>query len=77
MAWAPGEQTPIHDHIAWCVVAVLAGTLTDWRYLDRGSHLELADQVDFAAGRVDGFAPPGTESPRDPGRNEASRKVRP
>jgi mannose-6-phosphate isomerase-like protein (cupin superfamily) len=59
VAWAPGEQTPIHDHIAWCVVAVLAGTLTEWRYLDRGDHLEMADQLYCPTGRVDGFAPPG------------------
>lgn len=59
VAWAPGERTPVHDHIAWCVVAVLAGTLTEWRYRDRGDHLELADQLHCPTGRVDGFAPPG------------------
>jgi predicted metal-dependent enzyme (double-stranded beta helix superfamily) len=72
VAWAPGERTPVHDHIAWCVVAVLAGTLTEWRFLDRGSHLELADQMDFAAGRVDGFAPPGDiHAVHNPGREPA------
>jgi len=59
VAWAPGERTPVHDHIAWCVVAVLAGTLTEGRYRDRGSHLELAGQLHCPTGRVDGFAPPG------------------
>jgi len=59
VAWAPGEQTPIHDHIAWCVVAVLAGTLTEWRYLDRGDYLDMVDQLHCPTGRVDGFAPPG------------------
>jgi predicted metal-dependent enzyme (double-stranded beta helix superfamily) len=59
VAWAPGEQTPVHDHIAWCVVAVLAGTLTEWRYDDRGDHLDMVDRMEFPAGRVDGFAPPG------------------
>lgn len=25
MAWLPGQTTPIHDHIAWCVVGVYRG----------------------------------------------------
>src|SRR5947207_4960004 len=25
MVWLPGQQTPIHDHVAWCVTAVLQG----------------------------------------------------
>jgi 3-mercaptopropionate dioxygenase len=26
MVWLPGQQTPIHDHVAWCVAAVLQGS---------------------------------------------------
>jgi 3-mercaptopropionate dioxygenase len=26
MAWSPGQTTPIHDHIAWCVATVYEGT---------------------------------------------------
>ena len=25
MVWLPGQQTMIHDHVAWCVTAVLQG----------------------------------------------------
>ena len=59
VTWAPGEQSPIHDHIAWCVVAVLAGTLVETRYREDGDSLTLVDEVRCAAGSVDGFAPPG------------------
>ena len=26
MVWLPGQQTPVHDHLSWCVTAVLRGT---------------------------------------------------
>jgi 3-mercaptopropionate dioxygenase len=26
LVWLPGQVTPIHDHICWCVVGVLQGT---------------------------------------------------
>src|ERR1700743_511389 len=26
MVWRPGQQTSIHDHLTWCVTAVLRGT---------------------------------------------------
>src|ERR1700733_10080987 len=26
MVWLPGQQTPVHDHLTWCVTAVLQGT---------------------------------------------------
>ncbi len=26
MVWLPGQRTPVHDHVAWCVSAVLQGT---------------------------------------------------
>lgn len=26
MVWRPGQLTPIHDHISWCVTGVLQGT---------------------------------------------------
>src|ERR1700753_1638948 len=25
MVWRPGQVTPIHDHVSWCVTGVLAG----------------------------------------------------
>ncbi|HTF53739.1 MAG TPA: cysteine dioxygenase family protein [Pseudonocardia sp.] len=59
VTWAPGEQSPIHDHIAWCVVAVLTGTLVETRYREDGNGLTPLDRVRCAAGSVEGFAPPG------------------
>ena len=32
MVWLPGQVTPIHDHICWCVVGVLQGLERERRY---------------------------------------------
>lgn len=32
MVWLPGQMTPIHDHITWCVVGVLEGTEREERF---------------------------------------------
>jgi len=32
MVWLPGQATPIHDHICWCVVGVLEGKEFEQRY---------------------------------------------
>jgi predicted metal-dependent enzyme (double-stranded beta helix superfamily) len=32
MVWLPGQITPIHDHICWCVVGVLQGLEYEQRY---------------------------------------------
>jgi predicted metal-dependent enzyme (double-stranded beta helix superfamily) len=32
MVWLPGQMTPIHDHICWCVVGVLQGVECEQRY---------------------------------------------
>ena len=32
LVWLPGQQTAIHDHIAWCVVGVLEGIESETRY---------------------------------------------
>lgn len=26
LVWLPGQETPIHDHVAWCVTGVLTGS---------------------------------------------------
>jgi 3-mercaptopropionate dioxygenase len=48
LVWRPGQQTPIHDHVTWCVVGVLQGA--EYEELDRRVN-EIGD--------VSGFAPPG------------------
>ncbi|MCU0490314.1 MAG: cysteine dioxygenase family protein, partial [Chloroflexaceae bacterium] len=32
LVWMPGQQTPIHDHIAWCVFGVHQGTEYEVNY---------------------------------------------
>src|SRR5258708_3543372 len=29
MVWLPGQTTPVHDHLTWCVTAALQGTETE------------------------------------------------
>jgi 3-mercaptopropionate dioxygenase len=32
LVWQPGQSTPIHDHVAWCVVGVYRGIERELRY---------------------------------------------
>lgn len=32
LVWRPGQRTPIHDHVAWCVVGVLEGEERETQY---------------------------------------------
>ncbi len=61
MVWLPGQQTPIHDHVAWCVTGVLLGREYEEIFaLTGGGHaLELAARNLNLPGTVSGFAPPG------------------
>jgi predicted metal-dependent enzyme (double-stranded beta helix superfamily) len=61
LVWRPGQQTPVHDHVAWCVVGVLQGAEHEelFALADGGTALQqMAARVN-AAGDVSGFAPPG------------------
>jgi len=61
MVWLPGQQTVIHDHVAWCVTGVLLGREYEeiFALTDSGNALELAARNLNLAGTVSGFAPPG------------------
>ena len=71
MVWLPGQQTPVHDHVAWCVTAVLQGreheeifALADGALAHGGpAHggpaLELTARNVNQVGSVSAFAPPG------------------
>ena len=59
MVWLPGQQTPIHDHLTWCVTAVLQGTEHEEIFAVRGGHLEVLARNANRVGTVSGFAPPG------------------
>ncbi|GGM60123.1 cysteine dioxygenase [Longimycelium tulufanense] len=32
LVWLPGQETPIHSHVCWCVVGVLTGLEAETRY---------------------------------------------
>ena len=61
MVWLPGQETMIHDHVAWCVTAVLQGREYEEIFaLTRDGHaLRLAARNVNPPGTVSGFAPPG------------------
>jgi 3-mercaptopropionate dioxygenase len=59
MVWLPGQSTPVHDHLAWCVTAVLAGAEYEEIFAVRGDHLEVVARNQNPVGSVSGFAPPG------------------
>jgi predicted metal-dependent enzyme (double-stranded beta helix superfamily) len=61
MVWRPGQLTPIHDHVTWCVFGVLQGIEYEELYAvspDGGSLAEVGTSQN-ASGEVSGFAPPG------------------
>jgi predicted metal-dependent enzyme (double-stranded beta helix superfamily) len=61
MVWRPGQVTPIHDHVTWCVFGVVQGAEYEELYAlaPDGSHLIEVGRSQNDAGEVSGFAPPG------------------
>ncbi len=63
LVWRPGQITPIHDHVTWCVVGVVAGTeheeLYELRGGEAGGYLARTAARQNLTGTVSGFAPPG------------------
>ena len=61
MVWLPGQQTVIHDHVAWCVTGVLLGREYEeiFALTGGGQALRLTARNLNLAGTVSGFAPPG------------------
>ena len=56
MVWLPGQRTPIHDHVTWCVTGVLRGAEYEEIF---DSSLRVIARNSNPAGTVSGFAPPG------------------
>jgi 3-mercaptopropionate dioxygenase len=65
LVWRPGQQTPIHDHIAWCVVGVYRGVERETRYRlvdERGEQcLQVVGTVDAYPGHVEALVPPAED----------------
>jgi 3-mercaptopropionate dioxygenase len=60
LVWRPGQTTPIHDHVTWCVFGVIQGTEHEQRYtLSDDGWLEQAGAAVNVTGDVAGLAPPG------------------
>ncbi|HEV7625750.1 MAG TPA: cysteine dioxygenase family protein [Streptomyces sp.] len=66
LVWLPGQCTPVHDHVSWCVTGVHRGEEHERRYrllpaeIPGGSaRLVATEDVINPVGAVCGFAPPG------------------
>jgi predicted metal-dependent enzyme (double-stranded beta helix superfamily) len=61
MVWLPGQETVIHDHVAWCVTGVMQGHEHEeiFALTDNGRALQVVARRMNPAGAVNGFAPPG------------------
>ena len=61
LVWRPGQVTPIHDHVTWCVFGVIQGVEYEelFRLDDDATCLVEAGSAANEAGDVSGFAPPG------------------
>jgi predicted metal-dependent enzyme (double-stranded beta helix superfamily) len=61
LVWRPGQVTPIHDHVTWCVFGVIQGMEREELFeLDEASaSLVEAGHGLNRTGDVSGFAPPG------------------
>jgi 3-mercaptopropionate dioxygenase len=61
LVWLPGQRTPIHDHVSWCVVGVYEGRERETRYraveVDGERHLEAVGEVDAHPGHVEVIVP--------------------
>jgi 3-mercaptopropionate dioxygenase len=61
LVWRPGQMTPIHDHVTWCVVGVLQGAEYEELFAlrENGTTLEEVGRKVNGTGDVSSFAPPG------------------
>jgi len=61
LVWLPGQRTPIHDHVSWCIVGVYEGRERETRYraVEAGGQrwLEETASVDALPGHVEVIVP--------------------
>jgi 3-mercaptopropionate dioxygenase len=62
LVWTPGQATPIHDHVSWCVVGVYRGAEHEVHYdlveRDGVPRLRPVGVFDAPAGHVEALVPP-------------------
>jgi 3-mercaptopropionate dioxygenase len=59
MVWLPGQRTSVHDHLAWCVTAVMQGTEYEEIFAPGADGLRVVARNQNPVGTVSAFAPPG------------------
>ena len=61
LVWLPGQVTPIHDHVTWCVFGVIQGMEREevFELDEQGPHLVEVGHRLNRTGDVSGLAPPG------------------
>ena len=59
LVWLPGQTTPVHDHITWCVVGVHQGEEHEIRYRVVSEQLVEIGRAVSRRGAVDALVPPG------------------
>jgi 3-mercaptopropionate dioxygenase len=61
LVWRPGQVTPVHDHVTWCVFGVVQGVEHEELFTleEARGVLVPAGTKTNTAGEVSGFAPPG------------------
>jgi 3-mercaptopropionate dioxygenase len=61
LVWRPGQETPIHDHVTWCVFGVIQGVEHEELFAldEAGGYLVEAGSGVNRTGEVSGSAPPG------------------
>ena len=61
LVWLPGQRTPIHDHVSWCVVGVYEGRERETRYraaeIGGRRWLQETGSVDAGPGHVEVIVP--------------------
>jgi predicted metal-dependent enzyme (double-stranded beta helix superfamily) len=61
LVWLPGQVTPIHDHLTWCVVGIHEGYEHEERFAltDSGDALVCTGEARAEVGEATGLLPPG------------------
>ena len=59
LVWRPGQATPVHDHLTWCVIGVIQGTEHEERFELSDDWLVQTSTADSTVGEVTALTPPG------------------